>query len=93
MVTCFASIPALLSRVQLYPTFCDVVSESLTLGYAKTAYALFNATCGNVWRECKRNGDKCAWELFKGYVNKYLHENGELPSDRVITFSWVGCFC
>lgn len=87
MVTCYASISALLARVQFYDTFCDVVSESLELGYAKTAFKLFDKISSDVWRRCK--GDMRAWEVFKIYVNRYLHENGELSPDRVLTFTWV----
>lgn len=89
MVTCYASISKLLARVQFYATFCDIVSESIELDYAKTAFKLFDSVSGDVWRECKRKNDMRAWELFKLYVNRYLHANGELASDRVLTFTWV----
>lgn len=89
MVTCYASIPTLLARVQFYDTFCDIVSESIELSYAKTAFKLFDNVSGDVWRECKRKNDMRAWELFKLYVNRYLHAKGELASDRVLTFTWV----
>ena len=90
MVTCYASISDLFARVQFYATFCNVVSESLEHHYATDAYKLFDNVCGDVWRRCKRNGDMKAWELFKTYCNRYLHEHGELASDRVCTFTWAG---
>ena len=89
MVTCYASIPALLARAQFYDTFRDVVSESIELGYAKTAFKLFDKVGSDVWRRCKRNNDTWTWELFKLYANRYLHESGELASDRVLTFTWA----
>lgn len=90
MVTCYASISNLFAHVQFYNTFCDIVSESLSYRYAVSAFKLFDSVCGDVWRECKRHNDMCAWELFKTYCNRYLHENGELASDRVCTFTWAG---
>lgn len=90
MFTCCAAIPGAFANVILYDTFCELTREGMEFVNAVSATHFFDAICGEVWRECKRKNDMCAWELFKGYCNKYLHECGELASDRVCMFTWAG---
>lgn len=89
MFTCYAAIAPAFARVVFYQTFIDMVAAAIRQRYATTALKLFDDICGDVWRECKRRGDMRAWELFKTYCNRYLHECGELANDRVCTFTWT----
>lgn len=89
MITCYARIAPTLANAVLYGTFTDAVREACELFNYPDAITLFDAVCGDVWRECKRRGDMRAWELFKTYCNRYLHECGELANDRVCTFTWT----
>lgn len=90
MITCYARIAPTLANAVFYGTFTDAVREACELFHYPDAITLFDAVCGDVWRECKRNSDMRAWELFKTYCNRYLHECGELANDRVLAFTWAG---
>lgn len=90
MITCHAAIAPALANAILYGTFADAVREACELFNYPDVITLFDDTCGDVWRECKRRGDMRAWELFKTHCNRYLHECGELASDRVCAFTWAG---
>lgn len=89
MFTCYAAIAPAFARVMFYQTFTDMVAAAIAQRYAPSAFGLFDDICGDVWRACKRNGDMRAWELFKTYCNRYLHETGGLANDRVCTFTWT----
>lgn len=89
MITCYASIAPALAHAKSFGEFAAVTAESIALDYAKNGKSLYNAVCGDVWRECKRSSNKRAWELFKLYSNRYLHETGEIASDRVLMFTWL----
>lgn len=89
-ITCYAAIAPTLANATLYGTFADAVREACELFSYLDAIALFDDVCGDVWRECKRNGDMRAWELFKSHVNRYCHATGELADDRVLAFTWAG---
>lgn len=86
--TCYARIAPEFARVVFYQTFVDMVNVAIEQRYARSAFKLFDLICGDVWRECRRNDDMQAWELFKTYANRCLHERGELASDRVCVFTW-----
>lgn len=90
MFTCYAAIPGAFANVMFYETFCNLTHEGMELVNATSARSFYDSICGEVWRSCKRKNDVRTWELFKGYVNKYLHECGELAADRVCTFIWAG---
>ena len=90
MFTCYAAVPAAFARVIFYATFSDYVRTACYQFNVCTARELLNDICGDVWRACKRNNDVRAWELFKLYANRYLHETQELAADRVLTFTWAG---
>ena len=90
LFTCYAAIAPAFARVIFYQTFVDMVDAAIAQDYASDALALFDAICGDVWRACKRNNDMRAWELFKTYVNRCLHERGEIAGDKVCAFTWAG---
>lgn len=88
--TCYARIAPSFARVVFYQTFVDMVDAAIRQRYAVTALKLFDDICGDVWRQCKRDDDMRAWELFKTYANRCLHERGEIADDRVLAFVWAG---
>lgn len=90
MLTCYAAIAPALANALFYSSFIAVVREAREVfGYSDTI-KLFDAVCGDVWRECNRRHDMRAWELFKLHANRYCHATGELARDRVLTFMWAG---
>lgn len=90
MITCHAAIAPTLANATLYSTFADAVREACELFNYPNASTLFDVVGGEVWRACLRNNDMRAWELFKSHLDRYCHEVGELPADRVFTFTWAG---
>ena len=89
MFTCYAAIAPAFARTIFYATYCDYVRAACDEFEFATARKLIDRICADVWRACKRNSDMRAWELFKLYSNRYLHETGELASDRVMTFTCI----
>lgn len=90
MITCHAAIAPTLANAIFYGTFADTVREACELFSYRDAITLFNAICGDVWRECLRRSDMRAWELFKLHANRYCHATGELAENRVFAFTWAG---
>ena len=90
MLTCYAAIAPAFANALFYSSFIDVVREAREVFDYSDTLTLLDAVCGDVWRACKRNNDMRAWELFKTYVNRCLHERGEIAGDRVCAFTWAG---
>lgn len=88
LFTCYAAIAPAFARVVFYQTFIEMVDIAISQRYATTAFALLDDICDGVWRQCKRKNDMRAWELFRAYTNRCLHERGEIASDSVLTFTW-----
>ena len=87
MITCYAAIAPALANAIFYSTFADAVREACELFSYSDAFSLFDAVCGDVWRECLRRSDMQAWELFKLHANRYCHATGEIAEDRVLAFA------
>lgn len=90
MITCYASIAPALANAKSFGEFAAVTAESIVLDYARDGKSLYNAVCGDVWRECKRNSNKLAWSTFKRRANEYCRRLEEIPRDAKITFVLAG---
>ena len=90
MITCYAGIAPALAHAKSFGEFAAVTAESVILDYAKDGKSLYNAVCGDVWRECKRSSNKRAWSTFKRRATEYCRRLEEIPRDAKITFVLAG---
>lgn len=89
-ITCYASIAPALAHAKSFGEFAAVTAESIVLDYAKTGKSLYNAVCGDVWRECKRSSNTRAWNTFKRRATDYCRRLEEIPRDAKLIFILAG---
>lgn len=89
-ITCYASIAPALAHAKSFGEFAAVTAESIVLDYAKNGKSLYNAVCGDVWRECKRSSSKLAWKTFKRRATEYCRCFEEIPCNAKLTFVLAG---
>lgn len=90
MITCYASIAPALAHAKSFGEFAAVTAESVILEYAKDGKTLYNAVCGDVWRECKRSSNARAWSTFKRRATDYCRRLEEIPRDAKLIFVLAG---